>query len=95
MKNKNLVSISDFTKEEYMRIMELAAEFEENHRQDILNGFVISTLFFEPSTRTRLSFETAINGLGGRVVGFSDSGATSASKGETLHDTIKMVSNYA
>jgi len=56
---------------------------------------VISTLFFEPSTRTRLSFETAINGLGGRVIGFSDSGATSASKGETLHDTIKMVSNYA
>jgi aspartate carbamoyltransferase catalytic subunit len=95
MKNKNLVSITDFSREEYMRIMELAAEFEENHRQDILHGYVISTLFFEPSTRTRLSFETAINGLGGRVVGFSDSGATSASKGETLYDTIKMVSNYA
>jgi len=56
---------------------------------------VIATLFFEPSTRTRLSFESAINGLSGRVIGFSDSGATSASKGETLHDTIKMVSNYA
>jgi len=95
MKNKNLVSITDFTKDEYMRILELATEFEKKPRQDILNGFVISTLFFEPSTRTRLSFETAINGLGGRVVGFSDSGATSASKGETLHDTIKMVSNYA
>jgi len=95
MKNKNLVSITDFTKEEYLRILELAAEFEENPRQDILNGHVISTLFFEPSTRTRLSFESAINGLGGRVIGFSDSGATSASKGETLHDTIKMVSNYA
>jgi len=95
MKNKNLVSITDFTKEEYLRILELAAEFEANPRQDILNGYVISTLFFEPSTRTRLSFETAINGLGGRVIGFSDSGATSSSKGETLHDTIKMVSNYA
>jgi len=95
MKNKNLVSITDFNKEEYLRILELAAEFEQAPRQDILNGYVISTLFFEPSTRTRLSFETAINGLGGRVVGFSDSGATSASKGETLHDTIKMVSNYA
>ena len=95
MKNKNLVSITDFTKEEYRRILELAAEFEKKPRQDILSGFVISTLFFEPSTRTRLSFETAINGLGGRVVGFSDSGATSASKGETLNDTIKMVSNYA
>ena len=95
MKNKNLVSINDFSKDEYLRILELSVEFEKNPRQDILNGFVISTLFFEPSTRTRLSFETAINGLGGRVVGFSDSGATSASKGETLHDTIKMVSNYA
>ncbi|RPI44376.1 MAG: aspartate carbamoyltransferase [Bacteroidetes bacterium] len=95
MKNKNLVSITDFTKQDYLRILELAAEFEANPRQDILKGYVISTLFFEPSTRTRLSFESAINGLGGRVIGFSDSGATSASKGETLHDTIKMVSNYA
>jgi len=95
MKNKNLVSITDFTKDDYMRILELAAEFEKEPRQDILSGYVISTLFFEPSTRTRLSFETAINGLRGRVIGFSDSGATSASKGETLHDTIKMVSNYA
>jgi len=95
MKNKNLVSITDFTKEEYLKILELAAEFEKKPRQDILRGYVISTLFFEPSTRTRLSFETAINGLSGRVIGFSDSGATSASKGETLYDTIKMVSNYA
>lgn len=95
MKNKNLVSITDFSKENYLRILELAAEFEKQPRQDILKGYIISTLFFEPSTRTRLSFETAINSLGGRVVGFSDSGATSASKGETLHDTIKMVSNYA
>ena len=95
MKNKHLVSITDFTKENYLRILELAAEFEKKPRQDILNGYVISTLFFEPSTRTRLSFETAINGLGGKVIGFSDSGATSSSKGETLHDTIKMVSNYA
>lgn len=95
MKNKNLVSITDFSREEYLRILELAAEFEKKPRQDILKGYVIASLFFEPSTRTRLSFETAINGLGGRVIGFSDSGATSASKGETLHDTIKMVSNYA
>ena len=95
MKNKNLVSITDFSREEYLRILELAAEFEKKPRQDILKGYVIASLFFEPSTRTRLSFETAINGLGGKVIGFSDSGATSASKGETLHDTIKMVSNYA
>ncbi len=95
MKNKSLVSITDFSREEYLRILELAAEFEAKPRQDILRGKVIASLFFEPSTRTRLSFETAINGLSGRVVGFSDSGATSATKGETLHDTIKMVSNYA
>ena len=95
MKNKSLVSINDFSREEYLRILDLAAEFEKKPRQDILHGHVISTLFFEPSTRTRLSFETAINGLGGSVVGFSYSGETTASKGETLHDTIKMVSNYA
>ena len=57
-------------------------------------GRVVATLFFEPSTRTRLSFETAVNRLGGRVIGFSDANTTSSSKGETLKDTIKMVSNY-
>ena len=75
--------------------MELAAEFEENPNQDLLKGKVVASLFFEPSTRTRLSFETAISRLGGRIVGFADPGSSSATKGETLHDTIKMVSNYA
>ncbi len=93
--NKNLVSIGDFTKEEILKIMELAAHFEANPSERLLQGKVIASLFFEPSTRTRLSFETAINRLGGRVIGFSDSGNTSVSKGETLHDTIKMVSGYA
>ncbi len=95
MKNKSLVSISDFSKEEILRIMELAAEFEANPNQNLLQGKVVASLFFEPSTRTRLSFETAINRLGGRVVGFSDSSSSSTSKGETLKDTIIMVSNYA
>ncbi|MDE6489158.1 MAG: aspartate carbamoyltransferase, partial [Paramuribaculum sp.] len=63
-----------------------------NHK--ILEGKDVSTLFFEPSTRTRLSFETAVNRLGGRIIGFSDAATTSSSKGETLKDTIKMVSNY-
>ena len=95
MKNRSLVSISDFTKDEILRIVELAAYFEANPNQELLKGKVVACLFFEPSTRTRLSFETAINRLGGSVVGFSDSSTSSATKGETLKDTIKMVSNYA
>ena len=94
MKNRSLVSINDYSREEYLRILDLAAEFEKQPVQDILNGYVVATLFFEPSTRTRLSFESAVNRLGGRVIGFSDSNTSSATKGETLRDTIKTVSNY-
>lgn len=95
MKNRSLVSINDYSKEEILRILELAAEFEANPNQPIMNNKVVASLFFEPSTRTRLSFETAINRLGARVIGFSDSSSSSTTKGETLKDTIKMVSNYA
>jgi len=95
MKNKSLVSINDFTKDDYLKILELASEFEENPVQDILKNHVIATLFFEPSTRTRLSFETAVNRLKGKIVGFSDSTSTSTSKGETLYDSIKIVSSYS
>jgi aspartate carbamoyltransferase catalytic subunit len=95
MKRKSLVSINDFSREEYLRILDIAAEFEKEPVQKILEGYVIATMFFEPSTRTRLSFESAVNRLGGRVVGFADSGVTSASKGETLRDAIRIVSNYS
>jgi len=95
MKNKSLVSITDFSKEEILRIVELAAEFEANPNQKLLDGKVVSSLFFEPSTRTRLSFETAINRLGGGIIGFTDSSSSSTTKGESLKDTIKMVSNYS
>jgi aspartate carbamoyltransferase catalytic subunit len=95
MKNRSLVSISDYSKEEYLKILDLAADFEKNPRQDILKGSVVATLFFEPSTRTRLSFESAVNRLGGRVLGFADASSSSATKGETLRDTIKMVCSYA
>ncbi|MFI3262507.1 MAG: aspartate carbamoyltransferase [Rikenellaceae bacterium] len=95
MMGKSLVSIGDFNKEEILTIMRLAEEFENDCSDRILQGKVIATLFFEPSTRTRLSFETAINRLGGRVIGFSEASSTSVTKGETLHDTIKMVSGYA
>jgi len=91
---KDLISITDYSKEDYLRILELAADFEKNPNQRLLDGKVVASLFFEPSTRTRLSFETAINRLGGRIIGFSDAGSSSVSKGETLHDTIRMVSNY-
>ena len=91
---KSLISIHDFSKDEILHILDIAADFEKNPNQPILQGKVIATLFFEPSTRTRLSFETASNRLGARVIGVSDAGNTSVSKGESLKDTIKMVSNY-
>ena len=94
MSRKRLISIRDFSKEEILHVLETAREFEQNKVQNFLEGKVIASLFFEPSTRTRLSFETAINRLGAKVIGFSDASNTSQSKGETLKDTIKMVSNY-
>jgi len=95
MNPKSLVSIDDFTTDEIFYILELAAEFEKNPRQNIMSGMVVATLFFEPSTRTRLSFESAVNKLGGRIIGFSDSSSSSVSKGETLKDTILTVANYS
>ncbi|MGL4293665.1 MAG: aspartate carbamoyltransferase [Bacteroidales bacterium] len=95
MITESFVSITDLSKEEILSLLDQARYFEEHPNQTILNGRVIATLFFEPSTRTRLSFETAVNRLGGRIIGFSDASTTSSSKGETLKDTIKMVSNYA
>ena len=94
MDKRSLVSISQLTKDEILQLISDAAFFEAHPNQHLLDGKVIVTLFFEPSTRTRLSFETAVNRLGGRVIGFSDAATTSSSKGETLKDTIKMVSNY-
>lgn len=95
MNNNSLVSIADLSKEEIINLLRLARYFEENPNSNLLAGRVAATLFFEPSTRTRLSFETAVNRMGGRIIGFSDPGTSSSSKGETLKDTIKMVSNYA
>jgi len=92
---KNLISIQDFTKDEILEVLKMAEEFEENPCQPLFKNKVVASIFFEPSTRTRLSFETAANRLGARVIGFSDAGNTSVSKGETLKDTIKMISNYA
>lgn len=95
MKNRSLVSINDFSKEEAIHILDRAAAFEKQPTQKILEKFVVATLFFEPSTRTRLSFESAVNRLGGKVIGFTDSASSSVQKGESLKDTIKTVCNYS
>ena len=95
MERHNFVTIADLSKEKILYMIKLAQEFEKHPNREILKGKVIATLFFEPSTRTRLSFETAANRLGAKVIGFTDAKVTSATKGETLKDTILMVSNYA
>ena len=95
MGKHNFVTIADLSKDKILYMIKLAQEFEKHPNREILKGKVVATLFFEPSTRTRLSFETAANRLGARVIGFTDAKVTSATKGETLKDTILMVSNYA
>lgn len=92
---KHLVSIHQLGREDIIRILDRAELFEQNPNRNLLDGKVVATLFFEPSTRTRLSFETAVVRLGGRVIGFSDAATSSSSKGEILKDTISMVANYA
>ena len=69
---KSLISIGDFSKDEILHILDVAKEFEKNREQSFLAGKVIACLFFEPSTRTRLSFEAAVNRLGARVIGFPE-----------------------
>ncbi len=96
---KHVVSINDFSLEEIQRVFELADEMlpvaEGKKKSRLLEGKILATLFFEPSTRTRLSFESAMNRLGGQVLGFSDPGGTSVVKGETLADTIRMAEAYS
>jgi aspartate carbamoyltransferase catalytic subunit len=94
MKNRSFVSIDDFSTEEIVRILDRTVRFEKEPTSKLLEGKVIATLFFEPSTRTRLSFESAINRLGGKIIGFADAANSSVSKGETLNDTIRTVTNY-
>ena len=95
MEKHNFVNIRGLDREQLLYLIEMAQEFEKHPNRELLKGKVIATLFYEPSTRTRLSFETAANRLGARVIGFTDAKVSSVSKGETLKDTILMVSNYA
>lgn len=95
MKNRNLVSINDYSRDEIIKILDMAEEFEKHPVQDVLKGKVIASLFFEPSTRTRLSFESAVQRLGGSIVGFSSASTSSVQKGESLKDTILTVCSYS
>ncbi|MCW8926432.1 MAG: aspartate carbamoyltransferase [Xanthomonadales bacterium] len=96
---KHVISVHDFTAEQIVTVLDNAENMVEIAKgkatSDLLRGKVLACIFFEPSTRTRLSFETAMNRLGGGVVGFAGTEATSVVKGETLADTIRMVSGYA
>jgi aspartate carbamoyltransferase catalytic subunit len=93
---KNLMSITDLTVEEIDELMAVAEDIIANpvKYQDSCRHKLLATLFFEPSTRTRLSFEAAMHRLGGSVIGFSDSGSSSSTKGESLSDTAQVVGSY-
>lgn len=93
---KDTISISDFSRDELELIVSVASKIKQSPTKPYLLGKIIASCFFEASTRTRLSFETAIQRLGGQVIGFADSSNTSlAKKGETLSDSIRMLAGYA
>ncbi|RLG92528.1 MAG: aspartate carbamoyltransferase [Candidatus Hecatellales archaeon] len=95
-KGRDIISIRDFSRKEIDYLLRVAKKVEETpeDRLKVLQGKIMGSLFFEPSTRTRLSFEVAMKKLGGEVVGFSEPALTSIKKGETLADTIRVVENY-
>ncbi len=95
MAGKSLISISDYSKNDWLAILALAVKFEKKPPGNILAGKEIASLFFEPSTRTRLSFESAIHKMGGNVIGISSAGSSSVAKGESLKDGMRTISNYA
>jgi aspartate carbamoyltransferase catalytic subunit len=94
LKNKNIISIADLSKEEILHILSLAENLKDTPQPHLLEGSILGSCFFEPSTRTRLSFESAMHRLGGDVIGFSDASTTSTAKNESLSDSIKIISQY-
>ncbi len=94
-KNRDIISIRDFTKEELLHVMKIAALMDKKQYPNLLKDKILATLFFEPSTRTRLSFESAMHQLGGRVIGFADPRVSSTAKGESLSDSIRIVEGYS
>ena len=93
---KDIISMRDLSKEEILHILKISEEVEKDENKgELLKGKIISTLFFEPSTRTRLSFQSAAQRLGAQVLGFDSPDGSSVKKGETLSDTIKMAESYS
>jgi len=95
LSKRDLISPDDLSPDELAALLELAAEMERDGRRDLCAGKILATLFYEPSTRTRLSFESAMLRLGGRTLGFADAQTSSVAKGETIADTARMVQAYA
>jgi aspartate carbamoyltransferase catalytic subunit len=94
LKGRSIVSIRDFTKDQIQAVVNKALDVKAGQHKNALVDKVLATLFFEPSTRTRLSFEAAMVAMQGQVIGFADPNVSSAKKGETLSDTIKTVTGY-
>lgn len=95
--NRDIISLRDFSREEIDYVLEIAEAMESIAKtgSDMLKGKILATLFFEPSTRTRLSFEVAMQRLGGSTIGFAEAEIASVKKGENLADTVRVVQNYA
>jgi aspartate carbamoyltransferase catalytic subunit len=94
-KGRDIIHVADFSKEEIIHLLDMADSLKRNPQPSLLNGKILASCFYEPSTRTRLSFESAMHRLGGSVIGFEDAANTSAKKGESLSDSMKMLDYYA
>lgn len=95
MKNRDIIHVSEFSKEDLLDILDFSLKLKQKKHPELLKNKVLACCFFEPSTRTRLSFESAMQRLGGSVIGFDQAATTSTHKGESLSDSMKMVEHYA
>jgi aspartate carbamoyltransferase catalytic subunit len=92
---RHVINLIDFTREDILHLLTFAGQIKKKSNPPLLQGKILASCFFEPSTRTRLSFESAMHRLGGSVIGFSEGLSTSSSKGESLQDSMKIISHYA
>lgn len=94
-KGRNIISIKDLSRADIIHVLETAKKLEKKSHPRLMEGKVLATLFYEPSTRTRLSFESSMNRLGGRVISVADKETTSFKKGECVKDTVRTVECYS